>query len=48
MNICLQVAHVLLEFLHKYCAEVCQDATSFQEHANKPEIDIEDVRYVLF
>jgi hypothetical protein len=41
---CLQVAHVLLEFLHKYCSEICQDATSFQEHANKPDIDVEDIR----
>mmetsp|Transcript_41914 Transcript_41914/g.102785 ORF Transcript_41914/g.102785 Transcript_41914/m.102785 type:complete len:162 (+) Transcript_41914:183-668(+) len=42
-----KVSHVLFEFLHRYCAEVCQDATSFQEHANKPELDVDDIRLAI-
>lgn len=41
----VQVNNLLLEFLHKYVAEVVTDATSFQEHANKPELDTDDVRW---
>jgi hypothetical protein len=39
-----QVNHLLLEFLNKYVAEVVSDATSFQEHASKPELDTDDIR----
>ena len=37
----------MLEFLHKYVAEVVSDATVYQEHAGKPEIDIDDLRLAI-
>lgn len=42
-----QVNHLLLEFLNKYVAEVVSDATSFQEHASKPELDTDDIRWAF-
>jgi len=43
----VQVAQLLLEFLHKYVAEVVSDAAVYQEHAGKPEIDIDDLRLAI-
>ena len=43
----LQVSQLLLEFLHKYVAEVVSDASVYQEHAGKPEVDIDDLRLAI-
>ena len=37
----------MLEFLHKYVAEVVSDAAVYQEHAGKPEVDIDDLRLAI-
>jgi len=42
-----QVSQQLLEFLHKYVAEVVTDAALYQEHAGKPEVDIDDIRLAV-
>ena len=42
-----QVSQLLLEFLHKYVAEVVSDAAVYQEHAGKPEVDIDDLRLAI-
>mmetsp|Transcript_41707 Transcript_41707/g.83839 ORF Transcript_41707/g.83839 Transcript_41707/m.83839 type:complete len:169 (+) Transcript_41707:11-517(+) len=42
-----KVKHLLLEFLHKYVAEVIQDAAVFQGHAQKQELDLDDVRLAI-
>ena len=42
-----QVSQQLLEFLHKYVSEVVTDAALYQEHAGKPEVDIDDIRLAV-
>ena len=42
-----QVSQQLLEFLHKDVAEVVTDAALYQEHAGKPEVDIDDIRLAV-
>jgi hypothetical protein len=42
-----QVSQLLLEFLHKYVAEVVSDAALYQEHAGKPDLDIDDLRLAI-
>eukprot|EP00288_Rhodomonas_lens_P012109 CAMPEP_0177749466 /NCGR_PEP_ID=MMETSP0484_2-20121128/32503_1 /TAXON_ID=354590 /ORGANISM="Rhodomonas lens, Strain RHODO" /LENGTH=136 /DNA_ID=CAMNT_0019264455 /DNA_START=188 /DNA_END=595 /DNA_ORIENTATION=+ len=42
-----KVNHLLLEFLHKYVSEVIQDAAVFQGHAQKNELDLDDVRLAI-
>lgn len=42
-----KVSQLLLEFLHKYVAEVVSDASVYQEHAGKPEVDIDDLRLAI-
>eukprot|EP00802_Teleaulax_amphioxeia_P032205 Tamp_36051.p1 GENE.Tamp_36051~~Tamp_36051.p1 ORF type:complete len:155 (+),score=43.03 Tamp_36051:24-467(+) len=42
-----KVSQQLLEFLHKYVSEVVTDAALYQEHAGKPEVDIDDIRLAV-
>jgi len=42
-----KVSQLLLEFLHKYVAEVVSDAALYQEHAGKPDLDIDDLRLAI-
>ncbi|KAJ1915138.1 Transcription initiation factor TFIID subunit 9 [Mycoemilia scoparia] len=41
------VVHQLLEFGHRYTVDVLQDAQVYAEHANKHNIDMEDVRLAI-
>jgi transcription initiation factor TFIID subunit 9B len=39
-----RVAHQLLEFMHRYCGEVCRDGLDYAEHAGRPgQLECEDV-----
>ena len=42
-----QVSQLLLEFLHKYVADVVSDAAVYQEHAGRSEVDIDDLRLAI-
>mmetsp|Transcript_1355 Transcript_1355/g.3520 ORF Transcript_1355/g.3520 Transcript_1355/m.3520 type:complete len:228 (+) Transcript_1355:38-721(+) len=41
------VAQQLLEFMHRYVAEVFDDAADYTEHAGRSEITVEDTRLAL-
>ena len=43
----MKVSQMLLEFTHKYVAEVVSDASTYQQHAGKTEIDIDDLRLAI-
>jgi transcription initiation factor TFIID subunit 9B len=42
-----KASHMLLEFLHRYITEVVEDAKLMQAHANKQELDLDDVRLAI-
>ncbi|KAI8378989.1 transcription initiation factor IID, 31kD subunit-domain-containing protein [Blakeslea trispora] len=42
-----KVVHQLLEFAHRYTSDVFQDALIYAEHANKPDIDLEDIQLAI-
>jgi len=42
-----RVIQQLLEFFHRYVIEVLQDASVYSDHANKTEVELEDVRLAI-
>ena len=42
-----RVVNQLLEFTHRYLHDVFKDASVYSEHANKPDLDLEDVRLAI-
>ncbi|KAI8379403.1 transcription initiation factor IID, 31kD subunit-domain-containing protein [Radiomyces spectabilis] len=42
-----KVVHQLLEFAHRYTSDVFQDALVYAEHANKSDIDLEDIQLAI-
>ncbi|KAI9307799.1 transcription initiation factor IID, 31kD subunit-domain-containing protein [Cunninghamella echinulata] len=42
-----KVVQQLLEFAHRYTVDVFQDALVYAEHANKPDIDLEDIQLAI-
>ncbi|ORX46504.1 TFIID-31kDa-domain-containing protein [Hesseltinella vesiculosa] len=42
-----KVVQQLLEFAHRYTADVFQDALVYAEHASKNEIDIDDIQLAI-
>ncbi|KAI8068238.1 transcription initiation factor IID, 31kD subunit-domain-containing protein [Gongronella butleri] len=42
-----KVVQQLLEFAHRYTADVFQDALVYSEHANKNELDLEDIQLAI-
>lgn len=41
------VIHQFLEFMHRYVADVLQDALVYADHASKSTLDLEDVRLAI-
>ncbi|ORX89190.1 TFIID-31kDa-domain-containing protein [Basidiobolus meristosporus CBS 931.73] len=42
-----RVIHQLMEFAHRYTVDVFQDALVYSEHANKNDVDLEDIRLAI-
>ncbi|KAI8092272.1 transcription initiation factor IID, 31kD subunit-domain-containing protein [Gilbertella persicaria] len=42
-----KVVHQLLEFAHRYTSDVFQDSLVYAEHANKNEIDLDDIQLAI-
>ncbi|KAG0175704.1 Transcription initiation factor TFIID subunit 9B [Apophysomyces sp. BC1034] len=42
-----KVVHQLLEFSHRYTTDVFQDALIYGEHANKSDLDLEDIQLAI-
>ena len=42
-----RVINQLLEFMYRYVSEVLQDALLYSEHANRPELTVEDVQLAV-
>ncbi|KAF7727624.1 Transcription initiation factor TFIID subunit 9B [Apophysomyces ossiformis] len=42
-----KVVHQLLEFAHRYTTDVFQDALVYGEHANKTDLDLEDIQLAI-
>ncbi|KAI8370027.1 transcription initiation factor IID, 31kD subunit-domain-containing protein, partial [Choanephora cucurbitarum] len=42
-----KVVHQLLEFAHRYTSDVFQDSLVYAEHANKTDIDLEDIQLAI-
>ncbi|CEG70512.1 Putative Transcription initiation factor TFIID subunit 9B [Rhizopus microsporus] len=42
-----KVVHQLLEFAHRYTTDVLQDALVYAEHANKMDIELEDIQLAI-
>ncbi|EKX49019.1 hypothetical protein GUITHDRAFT_162218 [Guillardia theta CCMP2712] len=42
-----KVTQMLLEFAYKYMTDVLKDATVYQEHAQKTDLDLDDVRLAI-
>ncbi|KAG1177844.1 hypothetical protein G6F70_002187 [Rhizopus microsporus] len=42
-----KVVHQLLEFAHRYTTDILQDALVYAEHANKMDIELEDIQLAI-
>ncbi|KAI9253581.1 transcription initiation factor IID, 31kD subunit-domain-containing protein [Sporodiniella umbellata] len=42
-----KVVHQLLEFAHRYTTDVLQDSLVYAEHANKSDIDLDDIQLAI-
>lgn len=42
-----KVVHQLLEFAHRYTTDVLQDSLIYAEHANKNDIDLDDIQLAI-
>ncbi|GAQ80499.1 Transcription initiation factor TFIID subunit [Klebsormidium nitens] len=42
-----RVVNQLLEFMYRYFTDALSDARTYSEHANKPAIDIDDVKLAI-
>ncbi|KAI9486537.1 MAG: transcription initiation factor IID, 31kD subunit-domain-containing protein [Benjaminiella poitrasii] len=42
-----KVVHQLLEFAHRYTTDVFQDSLIYAEHANKADVDLDDVQLAI-
>ena len=42
-----RVLHQLLEFMHRYCAEVFQDGADYAEHSGRSQLECEDVQLAV-
>ncbi|GAA5801345.1 transcription initiation factor IID, 31kD subunit-domain-containing protein [Helicostylum pulchrum] len=42
-----KVVHQLLEFAHRYTSDVFQDSLIYAEHANKNDLDLDDIQLAI-